>query len=461
MKKHFLHFLLSINLLSVFILSSFSIAKAESLTPATISSYGSYSAETYYSSQSGASVTIGGGVGNFTAGMEIPVYDSSVFHFHYDFDAYYSGSIDFTVVSVRQWRLDACSVAVSGGWFDTLPSKTATNASKTFRISFEGTPYIDFYIIAPNLSSGGVIPFDNSTAFSMSYAGMTSSLNDHQLIDHIDYLLLGMSVTYNDMLLEMQNDLNFDIPLERTSAYSYLLNMGDSIHYDNTCPLPYINLDTSKQGQAWVYGGRTYLFAYAYERSIGSKTFNELFTVSYGNVYNTVANNQSVAPTVSGGFVYDWVEITFNTGYNGWFTLKPNYNCKIVPLYFNLNTNPISNELAEFLHHDPNNITYNQLEQIIEQLVALNNEEHYDTTTYDNFITDVSTFFTNLRNWFPSITPFQTDINSTGPFTGDNTHVDEMTGFVGDVYTGVSQAFPFVKTFIILGAVVLLMKVFL
>lgn len=239
---------------------------------------------------------------------------------------------------------------------------------------------------------------------------------------------LAVSSLYSDLL-------TYDIPLERVSAYSYFLGVGDKIHYDSSAPLPYIVMDTTKSSQAWVYGGKTYLIAYAFERSMGNLTFENMFNISYSGVYSTNYMNASVAPTIASGFLFTWVEITFNTGYNGWFTITPNVSGKVVPLYFNLTDNTISTELAEFIHHDPNNVTYNQLQQIIDALV---NAGSGDDTSED--ISDASDDLTNINNQINVITD-QIDIDFNNNI--NNIDLDDH-----DFFSGLTNTTNYFKVYV-------------
>lgn len=475
MKKHFLHFLLSINLLSVFILSSFSIAKAEALTPGKVTTWGWYKAETYKqtSGQSGSASFDFGVIGITGLTVELPLANgttSSVFHFTYVFKEPTTGYITLQVTGASTYYAKDTNFAVNGAYFTSLPDST-NNKTKSWTFRFTNTESVDFMIVAP--ASG---TFDNTTTFTLTggYGSGTDELDYLQdianLVDsldtrvgqiygilstYFDYKLSTMASTFSDILAELHSKNTYQVELQSLPAWVFASATYSNIYYDDGSKYPYVQVSANDVTKYMNFNPANTYYFYCM-LSAGASTSNISMTNANVNVE-----------------LYSLPYYRFNGGYRIWrFTytvsgeteqvsaMRWGIDNNIIPLYFGDGRN-MTVEMQSLLGVDSENLTTERLQQIIDLLTEIAGDELFDTTEYDDFIDDVGGFLNNLKNFFPTLLPFQTDFNSVPSFTGSNTHVDEMTGFVGDVYTGVSQAFPFVKTFIILGAVVLLMKVFL
>lgn len=453
----------------------FNDVKALSLTPITTSSYGSYSAEVYYASSDTYPSEISVGIPGLFQ-VAIPQADTSVFHFHYDFDTEQSigGLITITVDSTRSYVLNNANIAVSGGYIQSTSSKTANTTSKTFSIGMYNTDHIDLYITCTATFQFPI--FSDSTTFTISH-NLTTGLSEYYLIDHmdtvlsnvvsyvslisgtlgtcVDYKLSDMADTFSDMLNAIQDKADYQVEYESMYAYYFVLSDLSTMQVDYTDG----NISTAvsvvedQRTRTLNVPAETTLYFYYYT-SVNNITFKSASTASIDWVAEQIPPATTTWRLRRITIINDTVDAI-----NVYFTWKQ--DGVIVPLYLGDGRN-MSLVMQSMTHYDSPNMTTDLLNQIISKIEQLFGGEGYDTTGYDSIVNSVNTFIVGLQNYMPSSGLFENDVNGLPDLVGRNSpfNFQAVSNFVDTIYNGIADAVPGFSVLVIGGLLVLLVKVF-
>lgn len=437
--------------------------KAESLTPGKTSQYGSYSAETY--SQNINTPFDGWSLNLPFVSIDLSSANSSVFHLHYDFNNTYTGVIVVTVTTSNSYKLQDCDIAVTGGYFQEIPSITTSSSSKTFTIGLQDSTVLDFYLahIGTNINT---IIFASSCTFTIQYPLMDLSTSNNTYLYEIeqeaewirsrlgqlyDYMINGMNNQLSSIFNAIEAIADYKISNESLLAYYFALN-GNPVLMNNG------DLSTS----ANINNG-SYTRPLAFEPGV---TYYFYFYSSVNSVVLTAVNNrvtttiETIPPTMSG---YRLIKFTMVNEGNSTVTERFQWgqDIVIVPLYLG-DGYGMSQEMQSITKHASPNLTTNLLQQILDTLNG-NSIELNDVTLFNNVMNNIANFFSGVVNIIPSSTVFENDINNTPPVSGplSNLGFDVTSNVVQYFYESTIEVFPEFKLLVVVALIGLVLKVFL
>lgn len=429
---------LSVSAVSLFSLHS---AKADSITPTTTTSYGSYYVDTYFQ-QSGSSVVDGWTIVLPFIEININNANSTVYHLHYDFNNKYDGYINVTVTSARSWVLNDCDLGVEGGWFMSLPASSTSSASKTFRIGLSGSQTLDFYIVHKSVSTTNVV-FNLSTTYSISYT-LSMGMTDNELLDHIDTMLM--------------TNATYQIDIESIPAWAFFQPDYDHVSYAYGDIYPHIIFASGYQSKTFRLEADEEVVLYAYmSTDLACSMYQSRFTLTTSRLEQY---------KISGMSLYI-IKMKNNTSASTTDRLQFDYSGTCIPIYYGYEEN-MPDSLCNMFGIETKTESY--LRQILDAI--LNGGSSVPTfwlDTWDDIMTSVNRFINTItinNGTGAYATGVETDIRDkkqTFITDGDDTHGNWWTVkyLADEVFADVSTYVPTLPYLATIGLTIMILRLFL
>ena len=468
---------------------SFVNVKADTITPITTSSYGSYFAETYYYESQNTyidNITIT----TVLVDINISNINSSAFHLHYDFNELYSGTITISITSGINWKLSDCNIGLQGGWFETVPNSSSTAKIKQFVIGVYESPGIDL-VVGHEGRSVSTAVFPLSTTYSISYNLHTEydtsyyldNIDDRliailsycgDIFDIYDYMTTDMDDTLSDILTNtdtlvyytenvsnyLNNLVSFNVPIEMIPAYCVFSPafQGDEFLIQNPDELyPYITFTGELRTVSFRIEPETTLYLYY----LGSTTYwhdylsNDSFTLDSSRLTDYQIAGKSIFrvaitnPTQTSAttrYSINYYSVDSQTG------VQTSKSGTITPLYFGSGVG-MSDSMRSLLGiEDP---LVSVLQDFLDNSVVPSGIQ----TIFNEVLTSIGDFYSHIVDFLPNKRVFTTDMLDAS--NNPEYRITDCLSFVDYFYGEMITTFPALQTFTVLGLSVMVIRMFI